>query len=111
MSGQLWAHVERVGFCEESCSGLIRIFEDGQTWGDPYRYAFPFRMVDHHTIELYGIAGRAPTPAESRAMLAECKRRGWSVMRHRRAGARLGIKYIVKCAGDSSIGTHNTNVQ
>ncbi len=86
----MWAHVERVGFCHESCSGLIRIYEDGQVWGDPYRYAFPFRMVDDHTIELYGVAGRAPTIAEVRALADECRRRGWRVNFDRKCGARPG---------------------
>jgi hypothetical protein len=92
VGSRLWAHVERVGWCEQACSGLIRIYEDGDTWGDPYRYAFPFRMVADDTIELYGIAGRAPTIEEARTMLAEVKQRGWRVVRERKSGWKPGVR-------------------
>jgi len=89
--GQLWAHVERVGHCEGKCSGLIRIFEDGQEWGDPYRYVFPFRMIDEKTIELYGVIGRAPTIGEVRAMAEACRARGWRVVFQRQCGVKPGL--------------------
>lgn len=92
----LWAHVERVGRCENQCSGLMRIFEDGQVYGSPYRYVFPFRMIDDHTVEVYGIAGRPPTPDEVRCALVECKRRGWRVVRERKCGARQGMREITR---------------
>ena len=85
------AHIERFGSCERQCSGVMRIFEDGVEWGDPYRYAFPFRMVDDHTIELYGIVGRAPTIAEVRALATECRRRGWKVIWDRKCGTMPGL--------------------
>jgi hypothetical protein len=86
----MWAHIQTVGRCERQCSGLIRIFEDGQEFGEPYRYAFPFRVVDDETIEIYGVAGRAPTASEARAMLRAVRERGWRVSWRRVEGARPG---------------------
>jgi hypothetical protein len=74
----------------------MRIFEDGQVYGSPYRYVFPFRMIDDHTVEVYGIAGRPPTPDEVRCALVECKRRGWRVVRERKCGARQGMREITR---------------
>ena len=85
-----WAHIERFGSCERQCSGVMRIFDDGQQFGDKYRYSFSFRMVDDATIELYGIVGRAPTIGEVRALATECRRRGWKVIWDRKCGARPG---------------------
>ena len=48
------------------------------------------------TIELVGIVGRAPTPGEARCMLRECKRRGWSVVRERKSGARQGVRDVTR---------------
>jgi len=90
----VWAHVQRNGLCDRQCTGLIRIFDDDAVWGDEYRYVFPFRMVDERTIELVGIVGRAPTPSEARCMLRECRRRGWSVVRERKSGARQGVRRV-----------------
>jgi len=62
------AHIQRSGQCDRQCGGLIRVFEDGKNYGDPYTYAFLFHEIDDNTIEIYGVAGRAPTPSEGRAM-------------------------------------------
>ena len=93
-----WAHIERFGSCERQCSGVMRIFEDGQQFGDSYRYVLHFRFVADNVVELFGVAnstdGRPPTVSEARAALLEFSRRGWRVVRDRKAGARQGLREI-----------------
>lgn len=90
----MWAHIERHGQCEKSCAGVVRIFDDWQSYGDPYRYAFSFIMQDESTIELVGISGRAPTPEEARTGLRTVRHAGLKVMRERRSGVRQGMREI-----------------
>jgi hypothetical protein len=95
----VWGHVARYGRCEKQCSGYIRIFDDGQGYGDKYRYVFPFHMVAEDAIELGGIGGkgqRPPTAAELRAALRACKEAGLKVLRERKAGRRRGVREITR---------------
>lgn len=88
----MWAHIERSGRCERQCSGMIRVFDDEQQMGDPYRYAFAFHMVADDTIELIGVTGRTPTKSEVWAMIWACDAAGLKVRWNRRCGARKGIR-------------------
>jgi len=91
----VWAHVQRRGCCDRQCHGYIRIFEDGQVpFVDPYRYIFPFEFIAENVIEITGVVDRVPTPSEAREMLREVKRRGWSVVRERKSGARQGVRRV-----------------
>ena len=87
----MWAHIEHCGRCERQCCGTIRIFDDEQHMGDPYRYAFAFHMVEDGVIELTGMTGRAPTKGEVWAMIWACDEAGLTVTWDRHAGAKTGI--------------------
>jgi hypothetical protein len=92
----MWGHITRRGRCDNHCHGTIRIFEDWQTFGDAYRYSFSFVALDERTIEITGMAVRAPTPDEGRAMLRACKEAGLKVVRERKAGRRQGTREITR---------------
>lgn len=92
----MWAHIERHGQCDKACAGVVRIFDDWQSYGDPFRYAFSFIMQDENTIELVGISGRAPTPAEARAGLRTCRQAGLKIVRERKSGALQGRREITR---------------
>jgi hypothetical protein len=51
----------------EPLAGVIRVFDCGRSYGDPYRYAVTVRWLDRQTVELVG-ALRAPAPSEWRAI-------------------------------------------
>jgi hypothetical protein len=74
----------------------VRIFEDEQKWGDPYRYSFPFRFVSTGLVELYGVTGRAPTINEARAMLIAFRDAGIGVLKERKSGAMVGRRVITR---------------
>lgn len=92
----MWAHIERCGRCDKQCGGRVRVFEDGQQFGDTYRYIFSFTMIDDQHIMVDGMAARAPTAAEMRAALEACHAQGLRVLQHRHSGARQGIVDITR---------------
>ena len=92
----MWAHVKTHGQCPRQCSGICRVFEDGQQFGDPYRYAFAFQMIDETTAEIVGISVRPPKPSEVRVALRAAKMLGWRVVRERKSGARQGMRDITR---------------
>ena len=88
--------IERFGQCEKQCGGAIRIFEDGEHFGDKYRYSFPFHEVSDGVIEIHSIVGRAPTVSEARAMLMACKEAGLIVLIERKHGKMVGKRVITR---------------
>jgi hypothetical protein len=97
----VWGHIERFGQCDKQCAGVVRIFEDGKKFGDPYVYDFPFTMLDDRTIVLHGIigkeqGGRAPTVDEARAGMKACHAAGLRIVRERHTGARQGTREITR---------------
>lgn len=67
---------------EEFQGGVIRVFDDDKSFGDEYRYAFPFRREGDH-VEIVGVTSRIPSNDECRVMLAAAAERGWSVWARR----------------------------
>ena len=92
----MYGHIERFGQCDKQCCGAVRIFEDGQVFGDQYRYAFPFHEIESGVIELHSIVGRAPTISETRAMLIACRDAGLIVNIERKSGAMQGTRVITR---------------
>lgn len=75
---------------------MCRVYEDGQVFGDPYRYAFEFIMVEDGVAEIVGIAVRPPTVDEVRCALRAAKEAGLRVVRDRKAGVRHGLREITR---------------
>jgi hypothetical protein len=51
----------------EPLAGVIRVFDQGKAYGDPYRFIITVKWLDPETVELIG-ATQAPTPSEWRAI-------------------------------------------
>ena len=51
----------------EHLSGVVRVFEDGRDFGDPYCFAATVRWKDPTTVEILGIT-KPPVPSDWRAM-------------------------------------------
>ena len=51
----------------EWVAGVIRVFSDGQAYGDPYEWAATVRAVNKTTVELLGVTV-APNMNQVRAM-------------------------------------------
>ena len=51
----------------EPLAGVVRVFDAGRSYGDPYRFAVTVRWINRQTVELVG-AIRAPAPSEWRAI-------------------------------------------
>ena len=51
----------------EPLAGVVRVFDAGLSYGDPYRFAVTVRWINHDTVEFVG-ALRAPAPSEWRAI-------------------------------------------
>jgi hypothetical protein len=92
----MWGHIERYGLCANQCSGCVRIFEDGQEFGEAYTYAFPFREIEPGVIHLHGIVKRAPTVSEAKAMLIACRDAGLTVNIERKSGRMIGTRTITR---------------
>lgn len=92
----MYAHIQRSGQCERQCAGVCRVYEDGAKWGDPYRYAFAFLIVDDGVAEVVGISVRPPTVDEVRCALRAAKDAGLRVVRDRKSGARQGLRDITR---------------
>jgi len=74
--------------------GLVRVFDHGLWYGDPYRIAFPFKYVDLNTIEGMGLCA-TPTPSEFKAVVQECRKRDLTLHIQRVTGAMRG-RHIVE---------------
>jgi len=90
----MWAHIEEHGQCDSKCSGLIRVFEDGQVFGDEYLYAMKFVKHDENTIEFVGVTKPAPTPSQGKAILAAVRAKNWRVLKDRKTGANPGVREV-----------------
>lgn len=63
------AHLEIIG-------GLIRVFPEGQSFGDPYEYAVTLRTVSVDKVEMIGVTA-SPTPSQWRAIYQCLKEHGF----------------------------------
>lgn len=59
----------------EPLTSLIRVFDEGTEFGDPYRYCVTAKWHDRETVELVGTL-RAPLPSERRAIMSALKSQG-----------------------------------
>ena len=53
----------------EPLSGVIRVFDNGRVYGDPYTWSATCRFIDRRTVEIMG-AIKGPTKTEWRAVLS-----------------------------------------
>jgi len=85
----MWAHLD----CRPHI--LARVFEDGQQYGDPYRFTMSLRLDDSDTVSVVGITERnVPTSEEARAIHRALKDNGFTVMRQRNTGCNPGEKEL-----------------
>jgi hypothetical protein len=89
----MWAHIEQHGQCLRQCSGIARVFEDGQVFGDHYRYAMKFHKISDTEIEVIGVT-QPPTMQEAHAIARAFRAAGLRVRRDRKSGARQGLRPI-----------------
>ena len=54
------AHLEMIG-------GIIRVFDEGQKFGDPYEYCITLRTLSHDKVEMIGVTV-SPSPSQWRAI-------------------------------------------
>ena len=67
---------------------IVRVFDDGNQHGDPYRWSATATLVAPGTLEFAG-AMRAPTAGEWRALMRELKRLGYNSYVIRRGDGRV----------------------
>jgi hypothetical protein len=84
---------------ETFSGGIIRVFEDGAVYGEPYDYCLPFRQVDEQTIEMVGVfsngkQNNVPLPHQWRAIRAAAHEAGLTITRCRRGGANPGNREV-----------------
>lgn len=78
----------------EPLVSVLRVFEDGQAYGDPYSWCCTVQWLDRHTVQLCGVL-KAPTPTQWRAIDTALARLGVTHVRfERKAGARQGVHLI-----------------
>ncbi len=58
----MWAHIEPL-------AGVLRVFADGDQYGEPYVWSATVRYLDAQTVEILGIQS-APQPSTWRAIIA-----------------------------------------
>lgn len=95
---QPWAHVEWFA------GGLLRVFGGESEFGQPYRYAIPFKIVEPHVepvtdaraIEFVGASRQAnvPRPSEWRAMREVMRDLGVTMRFERRGGVHPGTRNV-----------------
>lgn len=89
------AHLEFRGMCEQQCSGVIRVYDDGMQFPiDPYRCAIKCTRVAENEIELVGMTQPIPSKDEFRAVEAACKKAGLRVWVERKSGTRQGRRPV-----------------
>lgn len=59
----------------EPLTALVRVFEPGDSYGQPYSYVATIRWLDPDTAEVMGVL-QAPTPAQWRAIRKALKQAG-----------------------------------
>jgi len=95
-----WAHVEWFA------GGLVRVFDGGTEFGQPYRYAIPFRIMEPHiepvtdprVVRFLGVSGipNVPRPSEWRAIRDTLCGLGVQMQMERRTGCGVsrGVRRI-----------------
>jgi hypothetical protein len=85
------AHLEVIG-------GLIRVFPEGKSFGDPYEYAITIRTLSHDKVEVLGTL-TSPTPSQWRAIQECLKSNGFKafvITRKRDDGSTEVREHIIK---------------
>jgi len=59
----------------EEISGVIRVFNDNENYGDKYSWCSTYKMIDFDTIEFMGVM-KAPTHEQRRAIEIACLEKG-----------------------------------
>ena len=91
----MWAHIECRGLCEQQCSGVIRVFDDGLEFHkDAYRCAIKFTKLGAREIELVGMTKPVPTKEEWQAVKEACQKAGLKVYVERLSGCKQGRRRI-----------------
>jgi len=82
-SNELSCHVEFF------FGGIVRIFDEGLWYGDPYRIACPFKFVAPGEVELIGLNVK-PKPSEWKAAVRVMRGYGLTAIMQRKSGANPG---------------------
>jgi hypothetical protein len=82
----------------ETIAGILRVFPDGQRYGDPYTWCATVRFLSRDTVEICG-ALRAPMPSE------------WRAIREALAAAGVTSAVIVRRRADGSEETHTVELK
>ena len=69
-------HLEPIAF-------VIRIFEEGKSYGDPYTWSATAVRTGEKSLEIMG-ALRAPTLSEFNALYKDLKKMGWKTVTYTR---------------------------
>jgi hypothetical protein len=80
----------------EPTSGVVRIFSEGRSFGQPYDWVASVRWLSPTSVEILGIE-KAPKPSEWRALIACWKKLGVETMvfsRYKSQGTT--IKHVIK---------------
>lgn len=73
---------------------VLRIFERGQTHGDPYSWACSVEQIDENTIELMGVM-IPPSPSVWRAIRKMADDRQWTIIFRRiRKNGDIRVKVV-----------------
>lgn len=59
----------------EHLSGVIRVWQDGRKYGEPYEWCASVRYITRDTIEILGYTTKV-TPSIWKAVITECQRLG-----------------------------------
>lgn len=91
-----WAQIETFP------GGIIRVFEDGAVYGDPYEYCLCFEVQqDNKTVEIKGVYRNShgqdsrPRPHQWRAIKNAFKAAGMKIVYERMTGARPGEHIVL----------------
>ena len=85
---------------ERFSGGVIRLFKDDSSYGDPYEYALAFRNVDEDTIEVVGVfsnergQSNVPLPHQCRVIRKLVREDGLRVVVERKSGANQGRREV-----------------
>ena len=85
--GKSKCHAELEWFCLHA--GVVRVFGGGETYGDPYCFIVPFRVLEQYEdplpsgklgiVELVGLVGKIH-PCQWRALHGALIQQGWGVV-------------------------------
>jgi hypothetical protein len=85
---------------ERFSGGVIRLFRDDSSYGDPYEYALAFKNIDEDTIEVVGVfanehgQSNLPLPHQWRVMKDKFQEDGLRIRFERKSGAKRGIREV-----------------